>query len=238
MSLFVLVPPVTQTAKNISFKILSFPVKCLSRIFQPIRSKNGLVGQNKALSEKVAELSLKLDQFMHIKKENERLRGLLKFKKRIGFETVSAEIIARDPNDWVGSMVINKGTLDGVEKDSAVCSAEGLLGKVVDSGETTSSVMLLTHPSFKTGAVLKNTRISGVIIGAGKGMAKMLYIPIDAEVEEGSIVVTSGFSRVFPKGIIIGKVVSVNRSKTGLYKYALIKPSANSFSQEEVLCLK
>ena len=231
-------PPVTQTAKNISFRLFSFPVKCFTRLFQPIRSKNGLISENKALSEKVAELSLKLDQFVHVKRENERLRALLKFKKRIGFDTVSAEIIARDPNDWVGAMVINKGSLDGVDKDAAVCSAEGLLGKVAESGETTSTVMLLTHPSFKTGAVLKDTRISGVIVGAGKGMARMLYIPIDAEVKKGSTVVTSGFSRVFPKGITIGKVVSVERSKTGLYKYAMIKPSANSFSQEEVLCLK
>ncbi len=238
VSLFIFIPSVSQSAKNISIKVLSFPVEWFRQLSQPIRSKSELASQNKALIEKVAELSLERDQLMYIKKENERLRELLKFKKRIGFETISAEIIARDPNDWVGSFVIDKGSLDGVEKGSAVCSAEGLLGKVVDTGDRTSSVMLLTHPSFKTGAALEDMRTNGVVVGSSRGMARMLYIPIDAEVKEGAVVVTSSYSRVFPKGITVGRIVAVEKSKTGLYKSALIKPSANSLDQEEVLCIK
>ena len=123
-------------------------------------------------------------------------------------------------------------------KDSAVCSAKGLLGKVVEADKHTSSVILLTHPAFKIGGMLKKSRINGIVVGSGKGMAKMLYLPIDADIPEGCIVITSGFSQIFPKGITIGKVVSVRKSKTGLYKYAVIKPSATSFDQEEVLCIK
>ena len=186
----------------------------------------------------MGDFSLEISQFKELRNENERLRALLKFKKKIGFDTVSAEVIARNPNDWIDSFVINKGSADGMQKDSAVCSSKGLLGKVVEPGRNTSSVMLVTHPSFKAGGMLKDTRINGVVVGAGKGAAKIIYLPIDAKIAKDAVVITSGLSRIFPKGITIGKIVSTGRSKTGLYQYAIIKPSANSFDQEEVLCIR
>ncbi|MCK5451168.1 MAG: rod shape-determining protein MreC, partial [Candidatus Omnitrophica bacterium] len=94
------------------------------------------------------------------------------------------------------------------------------------------------HPRFRIGGMIKNTRIHGIIVGEGNGYAKMLYLPINEKMHIGSVVVTSGYSRVFPKGISIGKIVSVEKSSTGLYKCALIEPAANPFSQEEVLCIK
>lgn len=191
-----------------------------------------------SLRKNIGELNLEAERFKELQKENRRLRELLNFKNRIGFNTVSAEVIVRNPDEWIGSFIIDKGIEDGVEKNSAVCSAKGLLGKVFESRAKTSTVMLITHPGFKAGGMLKDTRINGIIVGGGKDVVKMLYIPIDAEVKKNSIIVTSGFSSIFPKGITIGVVVSVGKSKTGLYKYAIIKPSASSFDQEEVLCIK
>ncbi|MFQ5952251.1 MAG: rod shape-determining protein MreC, partial [Candidatus Omnitrophota bacterium] len=115
---------------------------------------------------------------------------------------------------------------------------KGLLGKAIEVDKNSSSVMLVTHPNFKTGGMIREGRVNGIVEGAGKGTIRMLYIPLDADVKKGSVVVTSGFSRIFPKGINIGRVVSVERSKTGLYKYAVIKPFVDPFDQEEVLCIK
>ncbi|MEA3489187.1 MAG: rod shape-determining protein MreC [Candidatus Omnitrophota bacterium] len=201
-------------------------------------SKRGLSEENRSLRGKIGDLSLRIDQLKELRNENKRLRALLRFEKGTGFDTVPAEVVARDPNDWVGSFVIDKGTADGVHKGAAVCSAKGLLGEVVESGENTSSVMLITHPNFRAGAMLKGTRVNGIVEGAGKGMVKIKYIPIDADVRKGMIVITSGLSRVFPKGINIGEIVLVEKSRTGLYKNATVKPSANLFDQEIVLCIK
>ncbi len=230
--------PLFAGAKDISLKTFSFFTSCCSAGGEYFYSKHRLAGENKLLRKRAADLSLEVARLEELRGENRRLRALLGFKKKIGFDTVSAEVIARDPNDWIGSFVINKGTRDGIRKDSAVCSAGGLLGKVAGVRENTSSVMLVTHPGFKAGGMLKNSRISGVVTGAGKGKLKMIYIPMDAEVARGDVVMTSSFSRIFPKGITIGEVVSVGKSKTGLYKHATIKPSADSFRQEEVLCIR
>jgi rod shape-determining protein MreC len=226
-----------SASKSLSVKLFSLPLKFFSGTGQYFASKGSLSAENSDLRNEVGSLSLRVDRFKELIEENRRLRELLRFKKKIGFETVSAEVIARNPNDWVGSFVINKGYDDGVFKDSAICSAKGLLGKVAEAEKNTSSVILLTHPGFKIGGMLKKSRINGIVVGSGRGMAKMLYLPVDADIPEGSTIVTSGFSQIFPKGITIGEVVSVKKSRTGLYKYAEIKPSASSSDQEEVLCI-
>jgi rod shape-determining protein MreC len=236
--LLFLVPPLSAGIKNLSLKMISIPADVVTGIGRHFRSKHDLEEENRLLRKEVGELSLQVGQFEELRNENKRLRALLLFKDAVGFDTVSAEVIARNPNDWEGTFVINKGTSDGLRKNMAVCSSKGLLGKTIEVQKGISSVMLITHPGFKAGGTIKNTRINGVIMGAGKGMVRMLYIPVDAEVKKGEIVITSGFSRIFPKGITVGEIVSVGKSKTGLYKYALVKPSADPSIQEEVLCIK
>jgi len=203
-----------------------------------VSDKTKILNENHVLKNKTCELLLEIDRLSELKKENERLRGLLDFEKRIGFNAVSAEIIARNPNDWMDSLIINKGARGGITEDMAICVSGGLLGKVVEVYENTSLIMLITHPGFKAGGMLKDSRINGIIVGSGNGRAKMMYVPIDAEIRISEEVVTSGYSRIFPKGIRIGEIVAIEKSKTGLYKFALIKPSADSFIQEEVLCVK
>ncbi|MFH1836484.1 MAG: rod shape-determining protein MreC [Candidatus Omnitrophota bacterium] len=231
-------PPVRSAIKNVAVTIATSPVRCWTNAGRYFRKKLELIQENDSLRKEAADLSLKIEQFKELRKENARLRDLLDFKKRSEFETVAAGIIARDPNTWVGSFIIDKGRQDGLEKDSAVCSAQGLLGKIAELSEKTSSVILVSHPTFRSGGKIKNTYINGIIVGLGKGRARMLYLPIDADIRRNSIVMTSDYSRIFPKGIIVGRIIDVGKSKTGLYKYADIKPSADPLAQEEILCVK
>ena len=212
-------------------------MKIVRGIGEHFSSKQDLLDENDRVRKENSELSLEISRIDDVNAENGRLRELLELKERVRFKTVAAEIIAREPNDWTGSFVIDQGAADGIMNQSAVCSARGLLGKVVETTDDTSFVLLLTSPNFKAGGVIKENRINGVIVGGGKGLARMLYIPIDAEVEPGFTVETSELSRIYPEGILIGKIISVNRSKTGLYKYAVIEPFGNFYDEEEVLCV-
>lgn len=232
------VPSSFSGIRNAAIGVLLSPAKGLGEIGGYFASKKALIHKNSALNRQIESLTLETARLKEVRVENERLRTLLGFKNTAGFDTVPAQVIARNPNDWVGSLIIDRGSDDGLYKNSAVCAAEGLLGKILEPGKKTSPVMLLTHPGFKTGGILEDSRLNGIVIGLGRGRAKMMYIPVDAEVKEGSLVITSGYSKIFPKGIPIGRVVSVERSKTGLYKYAIIKPLADPLKQEEVLCVK
>ena len=236
--LFFYVPSVFSGIKNLSVTVFLFPVKLYSKSTWYFQSKKKLIRENEILSKKTVDLELKLERFKELADENMRLRRLLKFKEKIGFDTVSAEVVVRDPNKWMGSFIIDKGIDDGVLKNSAVCSSKGLLGKVAEAKDNVSRVMLITHPNFKAGGILKRERLNGIIVGLGTGTVKMLYLPPDAKIKKGDVVTTSEFSRIFPKGVGIGRVMSSGISKTGLYRYALIRPFANPFDQEEVLCIK
>ena len=231
-------PSFSSFFNKTSIKIVSFPTDLTKDVGQYFQIKKNLLKENASLRKKVADLSLTVVQLKNIKNENERLRELLEFKKRFGFDTISAEIVARNPSNWIGSFTINKGSNDGIKKSAAICAADGLIGKVFETEATTSSIMLVSNPGFKAGGIIKRNRVNAVIAGAGDGLAKMLYIPLDAEIVKGDIVETSGFSHVFPKGITIGKVIYFGKDKTGLYKYAVVKPAVDPFVQEEVLCLK
>ncbi|MBU1084642.1 MAG: rod shape-determining protein MreC [Candidatus Omnitrophota bacterium] len=236
--IFLSLPPVYTFIKRSTISMVSAPSRFLRGAGVYFRRKADLEEDNRVLRKDLAEMSLRVVQFKQLREENTRLRKLLEFKKTSGLNTVSAGIIARDPNDWVGTFVIDKGSRDGIKKDSAVCSFQGLLGKIAEVSESTSSVMLISHPSFKSGGKIKNTSINGIVTGAGKGKANMLYLPVDAEVRTGAIVLTSDYSSIFPKGIIMGRVTEVTRSKTGMYKRAGIEPYADPLAQEEVLCVK
>jgi rod shape-determining protein MreC len=219
-------------------KLILVPVNFFSNVEARLGNKKEILVENISLIEKVAFLSIELKKYEELAGENERLRELLDFKKKVRYDTVSAEVIARNPNNWISSFYINKGCNDGVKPGAAVCSSDGLLGKVTEAGEDSSTVMLITHPGFKTGGTLKVSRINGIITGAGMDRVKMLYLPVDADIKTGEEVITSGFSGVIPEGLLIGKISSVEKSKTGLYQYAFIKPAVDSCRQEEVLCVK
>jgi len=236
--LFFVFPSLFRTARTVSVKVVTFPLVVLNSTGKYITSKKDLSSENSALKAKISELSLELDRSKDLVSENKRLKDLLAFKGGMGYETVSAEVIARDPNSWIGSFTINKGSSGGVRRGAAVCSSKGLVGKVSDVDTDTSLVMLVTHLGFRVGGILKESRLHGVVEGDGRGYATMLYLPLDSDIKPGEIVVTSGYSRKFPKGITIGKVISVEKSKTGLFKNALLLPEANAYDQEEVLCLK
>lgn len=231
------VPSFVNAIKKSVRKCFLFPAQLYSQVSYTFQSKANLDKENKSLRKNIGDLLLEMERFKQLRDENKRLRALVHLKEKFSFGTILAEVIARNPDNWIGSFIINKGSKDGLAKDSVVCSSKGLLGKVVDLDKDTASVIVVTHPAFRAGGMLKTTRISGIIAGTGDGRIRMLYLPIEMTAKKGDTVVTSGSSLLFPKGIPIGEIISIEKSKTGLYRNAVIRPYANPFEQEEVLCI-
>lgn len=218
--------------------VITLPSRIFTEAWTYLPTKKSLIFQNDILRKRLAVLALEIQQTKDLRNENDRLRELLHLQKKLQLQTVSAEVISRDPNDWIGSFIIDKGAGEGLKKNSAVCCVKGLVGKISEVDKASSTVMLVTHPNFKAGGEIPGTGINGLVMGAGKDTLKMIYIPMDAEVKQGAMVTTSGMSRMFPRDIVIGRIIAVGKSATGLYKYAVIKPSAFPFDQKEVLCVK
>jgi len=212
----------------------------LSQIPGEIRRLRILADENLMLRERALpgpQLEADLEE---ARKENARLRELLRFTQAVPNTYIPAEVIGRNPDSWFNTAVINKGTADGVLRDDPVVTASGLVGRVTKVSANTASVMLLVDPDSGVGGLIQRTRDAGVVVGqAGPAqILKMKLFSRESDVKPGDVVVTSGLGSFFPKGLPVGKVLSVGRGDYGLVSTADVQPFANFDRLEEVLVLK
>lgn len=174
--------------------------------------------------------------------ENTRLRAMLDYKKGSPqFDFVLASIIARDPGSWTSTIIINRGSADGIAKDMPVVTPQGLVGNVVSVAGSTAKVQLILDPRSAVGALVQRTesRVAAIVEGAPANplTPRMVNIARDADIIKGDKIITSGFGGIYPKGLSIGEVLDVINEDGGLLKYAVLKPSVDFDRIEEVFVL-
>lgn len=208
-------------------------VKIIHRVLEWPR----LQKENERLRLEVEDLRTKLVGFDELKNREGRLEALLELKEGIQDERVPARIIGRDPSHWSEFIVINKGSKDGVFKNSVLVHPNGLVGKVVASGSGSARAIVLPDRESRVSALNQRTRDVGLVEGTGSGLLKMTYLDRQADVQIGDMIISSGLGGVYPKGIPIGKVELVGEEKDHLSLYALLRPFVSFAKLEEVLCV-
>jgi rod shape-determining protein MreC len=165
------------------------------------------------------------------------LNKLLSFKSNLTFSTKAAQVIGRDSSNWLSTLIIDKGEKAGINIGMPVISDTGLVGKIVEVSKSTSRVLLINDPNLKVAALVQDSRDEGMVSGSLGGTCRMYFLSLDSEVKINDVVVTSGLGGVFPKGLLIGRVVDVDLDSTGLMKNCSIKPATNLSRIEEVLVI-
>lgn len=193
---------------------------------------------NARLRKRVELLTGSLEEARIIYDENERLKDLINFKKALSYTTVPAQVIGRDPSNWSNSLIIDKGLSGGVRQNKAVLSTKGLVGRVLEAGRTSSKILLITDPNSKVGVLIQRNRQGGVLVGRPDGRCKMIYIALDSDVAPGDKVITAGSGGIFPKDILVGEVIRIEKQPGRLYKNAIVKTSEDLSRLEEVLCVR
>ena len=130
----------------------------LQSLFDAIVSFYELKAENDLLSKKISFLEQQLIQFQELQKENYRYRELLEFKEESDHRLLAAEVIARDPSQWFGSITINRGYLDGVRQEMVVTTGRGLVGMISTVSPHSSQVLLITDPRLPVSAMIQRTR--------------------------------------------------------------------------------
>jgi len=198
----------------------------------------GAAERNRQLEEELSRLKGEVIQLNEYKKECERLAVLLNYRQaRAGqYSLMAASVVARDPGNWFGTVTLNRGAGDGVRENMTVLVPEGLVGRVVSVSSSTCEVLLISDPRSGVSATVQETRTPGILEGitGGGGKTRMIHIANDAPVEAGQTVVTSGLGSVFPKGLPVGTVESVQNEPTGMFKIAVVRPFAPLSKLEEV----
>lgn len=191
--------------------------------------------QAEKLNAEAGALRWKILDLKELNQENIRLKELLNFKQKSPLLLVPARVIARSPDAWSGSVIIDKGINNRIKIGMAVINLQGLVGRVVECTGNSSKVLLINDPNQGIFAVVQRSRQEGLVNGTLGTNLIMRYLPDDAQITEGDIIITSELSQFYPKGLLIGKVINIGSDFSGLNRFAQIKPAAGLSSLEEVL---
>ena len=165
--------------------------------------------ENAILKEEIAFLKIQTSKMETLEKENERLTSALALSKRENWRGVWAKVAYREPSRR-GSVIIDKGTDDGVELRSPVIAIQngvaGLAGNVVEVTAKTAKVMLLNDEDFSAAARVEAKDVEGLASGSGSNGVNLKYLPLESAVEKGDKVYTSSSGALFPDGILIGEI--------------------------------
>jgi len=242
----------SQTKITIQFKSIAYGalypfqfagVKTLTAVHDVFTS----IKNNRRLKEELSHARSLLEQyertqydFNEIKKENERLKKLIGIQSELEYETVIAEIVAKSPQNFYKTLIVNRGKEGGVKQWMPVVAYQDeykcVIGKVIDVQKFSSRIQPLIEQSSYIGAMLQDSRYSGILQGQSPISENCLlqYIDRRAEMNYGDIVVTSGMGGVFPKGIVIGGVISVSKKRYGIFQEAQVRPIVDFGRLEEV----
>lgn len=194
------------------------------------------VNENVDLRRKVASLTTENLKLRQSEGDLRRLRGLLNYAEQFDFETSMAQAIMLDTAGRFKSIIIDRGSDDGVQVNDVIANANGLIGRVVLTTRDLAKVQLVHDNNAMIGALIERTRRQGVVRGTGAGAVQMFDIPALADVQAGDRILTAGIDGVYPRGIPIGTVLRAEPGQS-LFKTITVRPSVDFGTIEEVIVI-
>lgn len=196
---------------------------------------------NDVLREQVAKLRLDNLLMSAEVRSATRLERLLEFTPPPRWGSSGARVIAHrmGPAGSLDTLVVDKGRASGVEDDMPVVSLDGVVGRVLHTGTTASSILLLTDSNSRIAVLGDLNRSPGMLSGQGYGkLLEVRYVNLNAVIDPGELLLSSGLSGIYPKGWPVARVAKVQRSDISLFLTVLAEPLVDVAGLEEILLLK
>ncbi len=199
--------------------------------------------ENDELTKENIELKNNLLEYDKLKEENERLREVLNFaNSKDNYDYIGTEIIGYSGESFTDGYIIDKGENDGLKKDMVVISNKGLVGQVTSTGSNWAIVESLLDENIAVSVMVNTTRettgiLRGYVTRTNNGLTKVTNLPLDSEIKEGDVILTSGLGQIYPKEIRIGEVVSVETDEIKVMKTAIVKPYVDFNKLEELFVI-
>jgi rod shape-determining protein MreC len=221
-------------------QVANLVVTQFGELTQTARDLRNLRQRNEELEAQNASLLLELVRLKEIETEAALLRDLLDFAQaNPSFDIQGAHVvgraIGRDPSNLQRYITLDVGQEEGIARNMPVVTARGLVGRIFEVGDGWSRVLLITDVSSSINALTQSTRASGLVQGQVDGSLVMRTIPQVDVVSVGDTVFTSGLGGNFPRQILIGQIVEVERQDYELYQAAVVQPTVDFDHLEVVL---
>ncbi len=178
----------------------------LSRPFQGVP-----VQQDWEENAKIMELQ---ERLVELESQNQKLQELLGYAAKSQNEKLVAPVIGRSADHWWQQLTLGRGSRDRIQVGDVVTSAGGLVGRVTSVTPNTSRVLLISDPTSRVGATVSRSRNMGFIRGQAGNRAVMEFFDKVPDVRRGDVVSTSAFSQLFSSGLPIGRIESVDLTKS------------------------
>jgi len=190
--------------------------------------------ENDELKRQLAAAQITMQEQRALADQARNLQKLLELRNRVALTTTGAEIIGAAASPDFRTLTIDKGTRDGLRPDMAVIAPAGVVGRVVVPSPRSAKVQLLIDRNAAAGVIIERTRAQGVVVGGGDDRLQMQYVSEASDVAVGDLVVTSGIDTIYPKGLPVGRVESVEKNGPA-FKRIVVKPAVDFTQIEEVL---
>ncbi|ADH98965.1 rod shape-determining protein MreC [Salisediminibacterium selenitireducens] len=214
----------------------SRPAHFAAGFFEDMRDIRNVFEENRSLKAQLDEYAALQVEVSELRRRNAELEGAAGLEEDLyDFTVRTALVIQRSPDRWNEQVGINKGAQHGIEENMAVVTSQGLIGKINRVSQFSSTVQLLSDQAV-------TNRISAMVTGGDEtvygfiegidhdsGALRFAKIDIDAEIEPGETVTTSGLGGIFPRGLVVGEVLSVENDEFGLTQTALVEPTADFY---------
>ena len=213
---------------------LTTPFQALGNVFSNLTATQETLSE---LREENERLSAKNAELQEEAQAAKRLQDLLGLQSSYSLQSTAARIISTSTDSWSRVVVIDRGSSSGLAIGMPVANSSGAIGQIIECGATSATVRLIADENSSVSALVQSSRAQGVLTGSAGGTLHLTLIAIDQSVSVGDSVVTSGLGGVYPKGLPLGRVLSVNKNDGDLYYTIVVEPPSSAESFEEVLVI-
>ncbi|MCD6151813.1 MAG: rod shape-determining protein MreC [Deltaproteobacteria bacterium] len=193
--------------------------------------------ENQALKNRIANLERRLIARKESQRQNLQLRKLLNFQKehQLPAHATIANVIGRDASGFSRLIFIDHGSRDLIKIHDPALTPGGIVGQVIMASPFSAKIMLITDSHSSCDVLVQRTRERGVLQGDNQELCRLSYLMRSADIQIGDTIITSGMDGVYPKGIPVGTIVSVDRGNGSLCQKIAVQPFANLSGLEEII---
>jgi rod shape-determining protein MreC len=194
--------------------------------------------QNQDLQKTIDRLRLEQAALLEDARQGQRLQGILNFQEKYIYKTLAAQAIGSSGSDQSRVFYLDKGSAEGLERDMAVITPDGIVGKVREVFPHSAQVLAINDQTSGAGVILETTRIRGILRGNRAGQPQIVGILADQRIQPGEKVLTAGGDQIFPRGLPVGVVEKVVRDPDrDSFILVIVKPAAHLDQLDEVLVI-
>jgi len=185
-------------------KTISMPLQNASFFVRDVSGLAEMQSENRRLMAENERLREWYQTALLLQAENKSFRELLNVKDDPVTTFITARTLSDSSNAFANTLLVASGSADGIQKDLAVMSGQGMIGRIIEVGEKASRVLLITDINSRVPVLIENTNQHAILAGDNNGKAKLMHVPVESKTSEGARIITSGHGGVFPPGLPVG----------------------------------